>query len=182
MMPPTKAGVSKAGVKKPKGGQAKVFGITTTGQNKSADVLNSIGGRGADARPAWPAIFTLFTGYSEKRWQEEGPGWPPLAESTKETKARKNQDPRLMRVTGALQKSLVADRARGGIRKKSRYQLVYGSKVFYARFHQTGRGTPKRVLVEVTPELSRDITGALERFVVKGDLPDRLKPGGGSIF
>jgi hypothetical protein len=181
-MPPTKAGVSKAGTRKPKGGQAKVFGITTTGQNKAANVLNSIGGRGADARPAWPAIFTLFTGYEKERFDALGPGWPPLAEATKESKARKGHDPRLMRATGALEKSLVADRARGGIRKKSRYQLTFGSKVFYARFHQTGRGTPKRVLVEVTPELSRDVTHALERFVVKGDLPDRLKPGGGSIF
>lgn len=164
--------------RKPKGGSAKVFGITTAGQVKSAHVLKSIGGRGADARPAWPAIFSLFTAYGEKRFTELGPGWPPLAEATKETKARKNQDPRLMRVTGALQKSLVADRARGGIRKKSRYQLTYGSKVFYARFHQAGKGVPKRVLVEVTPPLASDLTRALERYVVKGDLPDRLKPKG----
>lgn len=179
MTPPTKAGVSTAGVRKPRGGQAKVFGITTTGVNRNADVLDSIAGRGADARPAWPTIFKLMQADTEDRFDHDGKGlWKPLAEITKETKARKNQDPRIMRATGALERSLIADRTRGAIRKKSRYQLVYGSKVFYARFHQSGAGVPKRELVLVTPTLSRAITRTLEQYVVKGTLPDRLRPGG----
>jgi phage gpG-like protein len=178
-MASTKAPVSKAGVRKPKGGQAKVFGLTTTGTQNSAAVLNSIGGRGADARPAWPAIFKLMQADTGQRFDRGGEGdWQKLAEATIDAKARKHQDPRIMRASGALYKSLTGDRGRGALRRKSRYQLTYGTSVFYARFHQLGKGVPKRELITVDAALARRIVDALERYVSKGELPERLRPGG----
>ena len=180
----TTASVSNKGARKPKGGQAKVFGLTTTGTQEAAAALNSIAGRGADARPAWPSIFKLMQGDTEHRFDSQGLGrWPALAAVTQETKARKHQDPRVMRVTGALQKSLTADRARGALRRKSRYQLRYGTSVFYARFHQKGvRGKlPERVLIDVDATLTKRIVDSLEVWVSKGTLPSRLGgPGSGS--
>lgn len=175
----TKAPVSTAGTRKPKGGQAKVFGLTTTGTQNSAAVLNSIGGRGADARPAWPSIFKLMQADTSERFAHGGEGdWQRLAKETVESKARKRQDPRIMRASGALFKSLTADKGRGALRRKSRYQLTYGTSVFYARFHQTGKGVPKRELITVDAALARQIVDALERYVAKGELPERLRPGG----
>jgi phage gpG-like protein len=178
-MASTKAPVSTTGVKKPKGGQAKVFGLTTTGTQESAAVLNSVGGRGADARPAWPVIFKLMQADTAERFNRDGEGdWQKLAASTIDAKARKHQDPRIMRASGALYKSLTGDTGRGALRRKSRYQMRYGTSVFYARFHQTGKGVPKRELITVDAALTRQIVDALERYVSKGELPERLRPGG----
>jgi hypothetical protein len=174
-MAPTKAGVSTKGARKPKGGQAKVFGIATTGDARAAQVLDSVGGRGADARPAWPGILKMMQGDTAERFDTKGRGlWRPLAPATIAAKARKNQDPRIMRATGALHRSLTLDRGRGALRRKSKYQMRYGSTVFYAQFHQEGHGVPKRILVEADAALQRRIVDALERYVVQGELPDRL--------
>ena len=175
MAPTTKAGVSTAGVKKPRGGQAKVFGFTTTGTQEAASVLESVGGRGADARPAWPAIFGIMRADTLARFDRDGRGeWKPLSPVTVESKARKRQDPRIMRATGALERALVADRGRGALRRKSRYQMRYGTTIFYAHFHQEGRGVPARPLIRVTKAMEKQIVVTLERYVSKGDLPERL--------
>jgi phage gpG-like protein len=167
------------GARKPRGAQGKVFGFTTTGTQKSAAVLNSIGGRGADARPAWPSIFKLMQADTAERFNRDGEGdWQRLAEATIDAKARKHQDPRIMRASGALYKSLTGDRARGALRRKSRYQMRYGTTVFYARFHQMGKGVPKRELITVDAALTRRIVDALESYASKGELPERLRPGG----
>jgi len=150
----------------------KRFGIVTTGQGKAAHALESIGGRGADARPAWPYVFALFQEDAEDRFDHDGKGlWPALKPETVETKRRKGQDPRIMRVTGALERTLIRDRVRGGVRRKAKLQLRYGTTVFYAQFHQKGTGRmPKRELVVVTRPLEKRITETLERYVSKGDL------------
>lgn len=176
----TRAAVSTAGARKPRGGQAKVFGFTTTGTQNAAAVLESVGGRGADARPAWPTIFGLMQVDTKERFDTRGAGkWDALADATVETKARKHLDPRIMRARGALERSLVADRGRGALRRKSRYQMRYGTTVFYAQFHQEGHGVPKRLLIDVNANMQTLIVRALERWVAKGELPERLQKGSG---
>jgi phage gpG-like protein len=153
--------------------QPKRFGIKTTGDRKAAQALESIGGRGADARPAWPMVTALMRADTSERFDKQGEGaWPPLAASTVEKKKRLGQNPKIMRVTDALYRSLTVKRGRGALRRGTKTQMRYGTTVYYSRFHQEGQGgVPKRPLVMVDADLEKRIVRALEQYVAKGELP-----------
>jgi phage gpG-like protein len=147
------------------------FGIQTTGVERNAKRLAAIGGRGADARPAWPLVFQQMRADSEERFKSEGEGtWPKLADITKETKARKGLDPRIMHASNALYRSLTAERGRNTIRRKAKTQLRFGTKLFYADFHQRGRGVPKRPVLQLSERTQEEITRTLSDYVAVGQL------------
>lgn len=73
-----------------------------------------------------------------------------------------------MRASGALYRALTAQQARGGVRRRAKTQLRFGTSIFYARFHEKGEGLPKRPLLTVSQQLERRIARTLERFVAHG--------------
>lgn len=158
----------------------KRFSITTRGADKAARALDAVGGRGADARPAWPFLMTMFRLDEERRWNTEGFGqWDELAPATIARKARKRQDTAVMRATGALERSLTVTRGRGAVRRGSKLQMRFGSSVFYGRFHQGGKGEPqgvkRRVILAVSDQLERAIVESLKLWVSQGDMPRRRR-------
>jgi phage gpG-like protein len=160
---------TKAGSRGPRSN--KRFGIQTTGVDRTARALKSIGGRGADARPAWPHVFDVLRAESEDHFNTRGHGeWEPLAKATHVRDKYGKRDPRMMRASGALFKSLHEERAKGSVRRKSKLQMRFGTTVFYATFHQEGRGVPKRRVLEVHERVENRITDLLEEYVAKGEL------------
>lgn len=148
------------------------FEVHTTGAVEGARRLQAIGGRGADARPAWPLVFEQLSHDVEERFRTRGgeTKWQPLAPSTVASKARKNEDPRIMRASNALYTSLTIPRGKKSLRRKAKTQARHGTTLFYARFHQYGAGVPKRPVLDVSERLEKSIAETLELFVAKGQL------------
>lgn len=145
--------------------------IETRGVARTHRALMAVSRRGADARPAWPMVLDMLQGQAQRRFTTEGrdAGWEPVAGTTVARDVRTNRDPRLMRTTGKLERALTADRARGGVRRRGKTQLRFGTSLPYAVFHQEGRGVPKRILVEMDAMTQARAARMLERYMAHGE-------------
>lgn len=98
-------------------------------------------------------------------------GWAPLEESTKERKHRQGHDVSIMRETGAIERALTVRAAPGQRLDISRRELVFGlkggrSEAFYGRFHQRGKGVPKRRVVVMSRQTKRRTAQLVRRHLV----------------
>lgn len=148
--------------------------VTPRGVKRTYNALEGLGERGNDARPAWPHVFEDIRDDTKSLFATEGrsAGWPAVAASTLKRDAQGGRDKRLMRSTGALERALTAERARGGVRRRLKTQARFGTSLFYADFHQRGRGVPKRVLLHMDEREQNRTARTLERHVI-GKLPIR---------
>ena len=144
--------------------------IQAKGDERAARHMNDVAKRASDIKKASFKVRTIYRHAEEKRFQSRGGGsWPALKESTRESKARHNYDPRLMRASNALYRALTSPRARGQIDDRAEDQFRFGTTLPYARFHDTGKGVPTRKLIDLTPAERRDIDDALGDFIAKGE-------------
>jgi hypothetical protein len=144
--------------------------IDTSGVRAQVALMKQLGIRGADARPAFDKVEEVYREQGEKLWGTRGHGgWPRLKESTIDTKNRKGLDPRIMRAKGFLYRSLTQKKPRARWRRARKTELRWGTKVFYAFFHQEGRGVPVRKVIDIDLEGQQAITRVLSRYVTYGD-------------
>ncbi len=144
----------------------RLFGWTVEGDTKASEDLQLMGVRASDIRRL-QEVRSIFHRSEERRFAAGGPGWPPLADSTRERK----QDPRILRATGALYRSLTAASASDQIDERRPDRLEFGTAVPYARFHEYGtRNMPRRVLIDLRPPERDEIRGVLERYIAKGSV------------
>jgi phage gpG-like protein len=144
-----------------------MYDIEAKGVHKTHTALVNVGKRADDVRPAFQDVRAVVRESNEARFGSKGGGsWPPLKESTKATKARRKQDPRVLRASGALFKSLTATRAKGQVNRKKPDVFRIGTSLYYARFHDLGEGgVPKRKLMDLTDSDMRAINTKLEDFI-----------------
>jgi len=144
--------------------------LQAKGVDRAVRDMTGVSKRAADIKKASFKVRTIYRQSEEKRFQSRGRGtWPPLKESTKESKARHNYDPRVMRATNALHRALTSPRARGQIDERDTDEFRFGTDIPYARYHDTGQGVPQRKLIELTPAERQDISDALGDFIAKGE-------------
>ncbi len=96
-------------------------------------------------------------------------GWAPLAASTIASKQRQGLDSRILHATGALRDSLAGE-GTGALREVTRSQLIFGTTVPYARFHQLGQGVPQRRPLEAPEGDRREMVRILQRAIVGSGL------------
>ena len=98
-----------------------------------------------DPRTLWDDVIEYMADKERQVWRTEGrsAGTPWLAAKarsrrtvTRGGKSRRSSE--LMRLSSNLLVSLAKPRGRGGIRRKTRSELVYGTKNPVARLHQNG--------------------------------------------
>ena len=91
--------------------------------------------------------------------------WLPLDPDTVRRKARQGQDPRILRVTGTLERALTVWGAPGQKLQITPDELVFGLEqsgaAYYGVFHQRGEGVPKREVVKATQATRRRVAEAL---------------------
>lgn len=91
-----------------------------------------------------------------------GPGWPPLAASTR---ARK-RGPQMMVESGALRASLTSRFGRGAVRKVTPFGVTFGTTIPYAAAHQYGTySLPVRQVVDEGGGLLSSVKNAIERYI-----------------
>ena len=144
--------------------------IEDRGLKRSQKSLTDMGARAQDVRRAAYAVRTVFRKAEEHRFDSKGAGsWPALAASTLERDVRGNRDPRILRATGALYRSLTATRASGQVDRREPHELAFGTSLFYAHFHEQGAGVPQRVLIDLTDRERREINDKLAAYIARNE-------------
>lgn len=88
----------------------------------------------------FPAIIADFERISLDRFANQGPGWAPLSDTTREIKARRgygSDSTQPLLATGALMYSLAGTTGHT-VREITPDSLLMGTDVPYAQFHQDG--------------------------------------------
>jgi phage gpG-like protein len=143
--------------------------VTQQGAGKAAVDLHKLGDRASDVRRVSEKVRSVYRKSNERRFQRDGDGdWPRLADTTEERKAREGLDPRPLRATDRLYRSLTSTRATGQVDVRDPTEFRFGTEIPYARFHDTGRGVPTRKLIEFTPAERKQITELISGYVAKG--------------
>ena len=138
--------------------------------------LTAIEDRAADMAPAWEAIVKSFHALERERFDQNGPGWLPLAASTVADRERKGSNPdQILQDTGLLLASL--EGGSGSYVIETPVSVEVGTTVPYAHWHQTG-GTrlhasgagwpPQRKIVNVDEKLAAEWAGIVEGWIFEG--------------
>ena len=93
-------------------------------------------------------------------------GMKRVARSTLATDRRQGRDPRPLRATGALMRSVTRRGDRNQKLKITNDYVVLGSKLSYAFYHQTGTGVPKRKVINVTPRQRARLVESILEYVM----------------
>jgi len=143
------------------------FVVEAVGAAKAASDLELMGKRAQNVRPLDAVIRRVFLESEKERFegQNQRPKWPPLADSTRERKARQGLDPRALRATQALHASLTQEGAAGQVDEPSPGSFRFGTKLPYAFYHDTGTGVPKRKLVGLTTKQRSGIKEIVGHYI-----------------
>lgn len=129
--------------------------------------LLRIGDRAIHAKPAFEAIATVLMGIERAQFESEGRrssgGWDELAPSTIEAKG----DSRILFESGALMASLSEDGDENMTNQATDDFLLFGSKLGYAGYHQTGTSRmPQRRPLELRETDRVGITKILQTHIL----------------
>lgn len=151
--------------------------LEIAGEKQVSREILRVGKRATDMRPALNVIADFWMDETRQNFDSEGRhasgGWKPLKPATLRRKQQKNLDPRILRATGALFKSLTVRRSRGSLLRVTKSELLYGSRLPYAAVHQRPRATnplPRRRPVELTEAARRQTLRILQRFIFTGEV------------
>lgn len=124
--------------------------------------------RAKDLRPAMERIVDFWL-LSEQRQFDSGAGWPPIKAKSRQWKVARGLDPRVMRATGLLERTLTQPNAPGQTADVSADGLVAGirpgrSDVYYAQAL-----TKKWPLISFDEQASADANDLLGRWLESGE-------------
>lgn len=125
--------------------------VVVRGDREAARLLDRLARRLDDDRPQLRGLLDQIL-WAERARFVAGTGrrWRRLAPSTLRKDAAEGRDPRPMIESGALMRSLTVERAPGQRVQLRPNELRFGTTIYYARFHQRGKGVPKRAVVGLT--------------------------------
>lgn len=135
--------------------------IEVRGATAAAVDLKRLGDRGSDIRRVSEKVRAVYRRSNEQRFGSGGAGsWPPLAPATKEKKAREGLDPRPLRETGALYRSLTSPRVAGQIDERDPTEFRFGTTLPYAYVQ-----TKTRDLIELTASDRKQVTDLISGYI-----------------
>jgi hypothetical protein len=136
--------------------------VTETGVREVAATFTQLGNRAADPRPAFLMLARDFTVDERLRFLSRGYGqWPPNTEGTKRKKQQRGLDPRVMRATHKLLRSLTLLGDSNQIYEASMDEMRFGTKAFYGKF-LIGR----RPFLTLEANRQRHIVKTLQRHLI----------------
>lgn len=123
----------------------------------------------AEPRPALAAVAEMMRVLEREKFDRQGPGWEPLADTTVASKAAAGLDPRILHATLALRESLT-EHGGDNIEIISDHGLTFGSSVAYGAFHKSGTSVmPKRDPMDFSVTNLRSFTREIQRYAVHGE-------------
>lgn len=142
------------------------------------EVLARLEERTGDMRPATRAVRSLIAEGLARNFESKGSffgeSWPPLAESTRERKARQGLPLEPMVATGLLSQALTG--GRGKVARATRTTAAAGAskRIFWLRFSQKGsKGSrhgeqPPRSLIGTTTTQREAAVSIIHRYLETG--------------
>jgi phage gpG-like protein len=125
--------------------------------------------RAGNMRPVWDEIADDYARFQKARWSSHGvsagSAWPPLAASTVAHKRRSGGT--MMVESGDLRKSLT--QRPFGLELITDQELVIGTNVRYAGYHQTGtRRMPAREVIGIPRPVQELWSRRLMKHIISG--------------
>jgi phage gpG-like protein len=141
--------------------------VEQKGAGKAALDLHGLGLRARDVRPCANKIGRIVAQSNKRRFESRGQGrWPKLDPATVEQKAQAGQDPRILRRSGRLYRSLT-DPKPLSTRPDA---LAFGTDVRYARFADKGtKNEPARKLIYLQTAEQRRVTEIVSSYIAKAE-------------
>jgi phage gpG-like protein len=149
------------------------FYFVTQGERHAASVIESMGVQAANLRPALEEIYLTALDIIDETFDKEGerggfPHWEMVAWQTSQEKARKGQDPRILRATGLLHESMTQYRHPLQYSRIERYKIVLSSRLVRGVVHQRGSATvPARPYVRFTETDAAAFAREILRHITK---------------
>lgn len=140
--------------------------------------------RALNGAPVLAAILADMRRLEIELFETEGRGeWPELSQTTIERKAQQGYPAKILQATEALYDSLAGGlSAAGHVERITENEVVYGTTVPHARFHQDGTAKmPARPPVDVREEDVRRWSKLVHAYVFGLDAGEVAAAGGGGI-
>lgn len=137
--------------------------IVVRGIDQERQLLGRLARRLDDGRPQLLGLVDELIAAERQRFAGVGIKWRKLGPRT----AREGRRPLVL--TGALMRSLTVRGHPDQIVELRPGQLRFGTRIYYARFHQKGIGVPKRTVVGLTRIQRKSVVDELRDLLV-GDL------------
>jgi hypothetical protein len=148
--------------------------LSTHGVVAAERGLQAMGLRARDARPALRMVMAELRADEAARFKS-GRGWRRLDPDTVARKRRMGLPAGRLIGEGKLEQSLTRAKGPDAIRELGPTSLRFGTRVAYARYHQSGKGgVPKRRLVAVSREARTRTRRHLRDYIV-GDTRGRAR-------
>lgn len=138
--------------------------VEVRGAREASELVARLARRMEDGRPALLGLVDLLLESEQERFAGRGQRWRALARSTIR---RKHGRGRPLVLTGELMRSLTMRHAPGQSLTVTPTSIRFGTRVWYARFHQQGRGVPKRTIVGLTRVQKRSLVAELRRVLLE---------------
>ena len=127
----------------------------------------------ADMRPAGERFMDYMRSIERSQFDSEGStgsgGWAPLKPRTVAGKAARGLDPRILRATDRLRKSLTNKTSPDHVEEINADSFFFSTRVPYARYHQTGtRRMPQRRPVELSERNRRAVVKIIQTHLLGG--------------
>lgn len=147
------------------------FELDIFGDKQVSREILRVGEYADNPRPALHAVADFLRKVEWTQFATQGVsssgGWPPLAPST----IAKKGHSRILWETGTLARSLYSKNSPFHIESVFVKELVFGTRVKYARYHQLGTSKmPRRRPVELTLSQRKRVINIVHRWVVTGKL------------
>lgn len=149
---------------------AKQFSFEVHGEKQLLRTFSRFADAVEDYRPAWPDVQAAMEAVEEAQFSSQGAhgsgGWAPLNPRYAAYKAATYGAKPILERTGDLKASLTGKTGKS-VREMRRLEFQYGTRVPYAGFHQSGTSRmPRRKLIDLNEADKRDITRAIQRYLV----------------
>lgn len=146
--------------------------LEAKGITESVTHLGQFAKRARDARPAMRKVRQIMEAGQRKNFQSSGAyigeTWAPLAPGTLARKARKGQDARILRASGALEASLSGGKGKRGGATKTGARA--GTAVWYAIFTKGTKTGPFRRIIGINKRDQLKVSRTVEKFLLTGEI------------
>ncbi len=143
--------------------------LKVEGQDKLLDALEEMELTFKDFRPLFREAAKLFYEFEREAFESEGGTseageWEELSPLYELIKEQRYPGKTILRRTDALFRSLTQPNARGSIRRVTETELLIGTSIDYAIWHQTGTANmPERPIIALTDQQNRRMATFLRR-------------------
>lgn len=156
------------------------FTFQVSGEKQVAVMLGALKGAVSNLEPVWSDIRADFLQGEQEQFDSQGGsgsgGWAALSPPYAAWKTMKAPGAPILVLSGALRASLTQDSDSMAVYRPQRLGLEIGSRVPYARYHQTGTSRmPSRPPIELTARQKRLWPRLVMEFITKSGQASRAR-------